>query len=286
MKMLPCSDRVATRREGDRIMKTYTGYSPNNRQDNYNGESGTGVALPGQKSRQRFGAGKCHENAYPTGAMSNSTGYARGAGGPFELFNQHPEEDEDISALRWRRVLLHLSEVMLDSAREHDRLAHVMTAALNHAIERLLVHGDDADLIALEDWLGEHDERGERTTMPPLCILLVDDSATFLESAARFLAADERVQIAGRASSGREALDLVSCLHPDLVLMDLAMPGMNGLDVTREIKSRPNAPLVIIVTMHDNPEGREASHMAQADGFIAKPHFCSELPLLLDRLCA
>src|SRR4051794_32386191 len=70
----------------------------------------------------------------------------------------------------------------------------------------------------------------ESTPMNPLRILLVDDSAEFLESAARLLMLHQELSIVGRAASGSSALEQVAALKPDLVLMDLAMPGMNGLE--------------------------------------------------------
>ena len=87
----------------------------------------------------------------------------------------------------------------------------------------------------------------------PARILLVDDSRRFIESAERFFADELRVTVVGSALSGKEALDQVARLNPDLVLMDVAMPGMDGLEATQHIKARANAPLVIILTFYDTP---------------------------------
>jgi len=111
--------------------------------------------------------------------------------------------------------------------------------------------------------------------------LLVDDSAEFLDAAGRFLSSDPIIEIVGSALSGKEAIEQVASLNPDLVLMDLAMPGINGLETTRRIKADPEAPRIIILTLHDNPEYRAASESVDADGFIAKSDFGSELlPLI------
>src|SRR5438105_3576362 len=76
-------------------------------------------------------------------------------------------------------------------------------------------------------------------------------------------------------------LEQVAMLNPDLVLMDLAMPGMNGLETTRQIKARPAAPRVVIMTLYDVAEYRAAARDATADGFIAKSSIRSQLlPLL------
>jgi len=121
----------------------------------------------------------------------------------------------------------------------------------------------------------------ESITMNRLKVLLVDDSAEFLESAARLLMLHQELHIVGRAASGISALEQVTVLNPDLVLMDLAMPGMTGLETTRQIKARPAAPRVVIMTLYDVAEYRAAARAATADGFIAKSSIRSQLlPLL------
>lgn len=114
--------------------------------------------------------------------------------------------------------------------------------------------------------------------------LLVDDSLAFLDSAARFLKGDQRLEIVGRALSGREALEQIPILRPDLVLMDLAMPEMNGLEATRLIKRQPNAPCVVILTLNDSHEYRMAAAAVGADGFVTKSEFAIELLPLIDSL--
>ena len=104
-------------------------------------------------------------------------------------------------------------------------------------------------------------------------ILIVDDSREFLEAAGRFLSIDPEIEIVGRASSGHEALEKLDRLRPDLVLMDLVMPDMDGLAATREIKKRPGAPPVVIVTAYGDREYRAQAEAAGADGFISKSEF-------------
>ena len=122
--------------------------------------------------------------------------------------------------------------------------------------------------------------------MPSLRILLVDDSPTFLESATRFLAMDARLEIIGCVLSGGEALEQVPKLRPDLVLMDLAMPGMNGLEATRHIKAKPSAPYVVILTLNDSREYRDAALAVGADGFVTKSEIGTALLPLLHSLLA
>jgi DNA-binding NarL/FixJ family response regulator len=125
----------------------------------------------------------------------------------------------------------------------------------------------------------EHVERRRR-------VLLVDDSPEFLESAAHFLNTDPHIEIVGRAHSGRGALEKVPLLKPDLVLMDLSMPEMNGLDATRAIKAHADGPRVIILTLHDNPEYRAAAADVRADGFVTKTELDLQLLPLIHELFA
>lgn len=113
--------------------------------------------------------------------------------------------------------------------------------------------------------------------MPPIRILLVDDSPEFLESAAGYLAAQPDLRVIGRALSGQAALEQAAARRPDLVLMDIAMPGMNGLEAARQIKTWPAPPRIIILTLHDNPEYRSAASAVRADGFVAKSDFGVQL---------
>jgi DNA-binding NarL/FixJ family response regulator len=109
--------------------------------------------------------------------------------------------------------------------------------------------------------------------MTPIRVLLVDDSADFLNSAESFLSLHPAVEVIGCALSGRDALEKIPRLAPDLVLMDWLMPEMNGLEVTRQIKARPDAPRVVILTMYDAPKYRAAARAVGTDGFISKADF-------------
>lgn len=124
--------------------------------------------------------------------------------------------------------------------------------------------------------------RKQRTSS--LRIILVDDSPEFLDSAVRFLSADPRIAIVGRALNGKDALNQILQLKPDVVLMDLAMPEMNGLEVTRHIKAQPIAPRVVILTLYDTPEYRSAAEGVGADGFITKSDFGTQVLPMLDVL--
>ena len=113
--------------------------------------------------------------------------------------------------------------------------------------------------------------------MNQIRILLVDDNCVFRTSVEQLLQLEPCVEIVGRACSGLEAVEMETALRPDLVLMDWNMPGLNGLDATRRIKARANAPRVIMLTGHTEPEYAAAAFDARADGFIAKSEACFRL---------
>src|SRR4029079_283930 len=81
----------------------------------------------------------------------------------------------------------------------------------------------------------------------PLRVFMVDDSPEALKSVSQFLAETPGIELVGVALSGEESLPELARLKPDVVLMDLAMPGMGGLEATRRIKASPTAPRVLLL---------------------------------------
>ncbi len=106
--------------------------------------------------------------------------------------------------------------------------------------------------------------------MSRIRVLIVDDNPTFQEIMERLLLADARLAVVGRAATGRQALELARILYPDLIVMDLSMPEMDGLETTRYLSVRPEAPAVLIVTSRDDPEYHEAVKQAGAAGLVSK----------------
>jgi DNA-binding NarL/FixJ family response regulator len=97
-------------------------------------------------------------------------------------------------------------------------------------------------------------------------VLLVDDS-TQSRRALRALLSASGVSVAGEAANGAEGLQLAERLQPDLVIMDIRMPVMDGLDATRLLKQRWPRMSVLMLSLEDNPTGAFA---AGADAFILK----------------
>jgi DNA-binding NarL/FixJ family response regulator len=105
--------------------------------------------------------------------------------------------------------------------------------------------------------------------MPPH-VLVVDDDAAFAELLTALLSADRRVRVAGTAVDGAEAVDLALELTPDVVLMDLHLPVLDGVEATRMIRRYLPETRVVVVTSSNDPEDRQRAREAGADAFLPK----------------
>src|SRR3712207_3059773 len=101
-------------------------------------------------------------------------------------------------------------------------------------------------------------------------LAIVDDHELARASLRNMLTNEPDIEVVGEAANGREALLLCSRLRPDLVLMDVRMPEMDGLAATREIKQRYPEVSVMMVTMHENPDYLLEALKAGAAGYVLK----------------
>ena len=108
-------------------------------------------------------------------------------------------------------------------------------------------------------------------------VLLVDDNPVFLAQTSVWLSRESDIQVVGSAASAAEAIALVEWLKPCVVLMDISMPDMNGIEATRRLKLLPHPPAVLVLTLHGDPEYRAAAKAAGAEGFLCKSDFATEL---------
>lgn len=106
--------------------------------------------------------------------------------------------------------------------------------------------------------------------MPDIRVLIVDDHAILRDGIRSLLARQEGIKVVGEASNGREALARVGELRPDIVLMDVAMPVMDGLEATRRIKESYPEVSILILTQHDSQEYVSPLLQAGASGYVLK----------------
>jgi DNA-binding NarL/FixJ family response regulator len=108
-------------------------------------------------------------------------------------------------------------------------------------------------------------------------VLIADDHRLFAEALRAILSADERIEVVGLAASGDDAVAQAGNLEPDVVLMDISMPGLNGVEATRQIlDDRPDA-RVLMVTGSDAQEDVDAARGAGAAGYVTKDRIAAEL---------
>jgi DNA-binding NarL/FixJ family response regulator len=106
-------------------------------------------------------------------------------------------------------------------------------------------------------------------TEAPIRVLLADDHQLVRTGFRVILEIEDDIEVAGEASDGRQAVDLARRLRPDVVLMDVEMPGMDGLEATRRITAE-DGPSVLILTTFDRDEYLFAALQAGASGFLLK----------------
>jgi DNA-binding NarL/FixJ family response regulator len=104
----------------------------------------------------------------------------------------------------------------------------------------------------------------------PHRILIVDDQRLMRQLIRALLLADPYLEIVGEAEDGRNAVRCVAETHPDLVLMDLNMPGMNGIDAAREIKARYPKVKILVLSAHNSEDHIHASLRSGANGYLTK----------------
>ena len=106
--------------------------------------------------------------------------------------------------------------------------------------------------------------------MSRIRVLIADDHRDFRRVIHEFLDRLPNVSVIGEAVNGNDAIEKVGDLIPDVVLMDISMPLLNGLDATKIIKQRWPATKVIVATSNDEPIYRTKAFEAKADAFISK----------------
>lgn len=119
-----------------------------------------------------------------------------------------------------------------------------------------------------------------------LRILLVDDNHTFLTAVSQCLAMLPEADVVGQAHSGADALVQAQELQPDLVLLDIVMPHMTGLEVAAHMQSWEHSPLILFLSLHDNEFYRAAARDLGTLGLVGKANFVADLMPIITRLAA
>src|SRR5918995_4639198 len=116
----------------------------------------------------------------------------------------------------------------------------------------------------------EMEGAGEAERATPARLLIADDHALVREGLRTMLSGEDGIEVIAEAHDGQQALTLCRELRPDLVLMDVRMPVMDGLEATRKIKAEMPKTSVMMVTMHENPDYLFEAVKAGAAGYVLK----------------
>lgn len=113
--------------------------------------------------------------------------------------------------------------------------------------------------------------------MTPLRVFLADDHAIFRDGLRALLQRHEGVEVVGEAGDGREAIEGIERTRPDIVVMDIAMPHLNGLEVTRRVRKRMPRTRVLVLSMYEDADFVHQILEAGASGYVLKGSASQEL---------
>jgi DNA-binding NarL/FixJ family response regulator len=112
-------------------------------------------------------------------------------------------------------------------------------------------------------------------------VLVVDDDPNFIEAITASFSADQRLEVVGAASNGKEAVQQAAALRPEVVAMDIAMPVLDGVEATKIIRSADAGCRVVLVSgsmfQERNEQGSEVALNAGASGYVAKARAALDL---------
>lgn len=113
-------------------------------------------------------------------------------------------------------------------------------------------------------------------------VLLVDDHSIVRDGLRVCMSTSKHYEVVGEAENGHSAVQLAADLRPDIVIMDVAMPGMNGIEATRQVVAQPHAPKVVVLSMHSDREFVVEALRAGASGYLMKASAFDELVRAMD----
>lgn len=121
--------------------------------------------------------------------------------------------------------------------------------------------------------------------IPPIRVLVVDDHTIVRTGIRHVLESEIGFEVVGEAGTGSEAMALTARLQPDVVVLDISMPGQSGLQVAASLREQSPLPRVLILSMHDNAEYVLESVRAGADGYLLKDAAAIELRSAIRTVC-
>jgi DNA-binding NarL/FixJ family response regulator len=110
-----------------------------------------------------------------------------------------------------------------------------------------------------------------------ISVLIADDHRLFAEALEAILGADERIAVVGYAADGQEAVRLAGELEPDVVLMDISMPVMDGIQAAQTIRSSDEGPCILMLTGSNSRVDVDRARQAGAAGYVTKDRIAAEL---------
>jgi len=112
---------------------------------------------------------------------------------------------------------------------------------------------------------------------PPIRVLIADDHQLFAEALATILDLEERLEVVGRAADGREAVEQARELEPDVILLDISMPVMDGLEAAAEIVKLAGPPAILMLTGSNASQDVDRARRAGAHGYVTKDAIAARL---------
>jgi DNA-binding NarL/FixJ family response regulator len=121
--------------------------------------------------------------------------------------------------------------------------------------------------------------------VPTTRILVVDDDAAFRQRVQAFFAPETDMEVVAEAADGEEAIRKAQELKPDVVLMDVRMPGLNGVSAARRLREEMPGVKVIMLSVFDLPEYKDAAMVSGASGYVVKRSMIDSLLPEIRRIC-
>jgi two-component system, NarL family, response regulator len=121
---------------------------------------------------------------------------------------------------------------------------------------------------------------------PPIRVLIADDHRLFAEALEAILAAEPEIEVVGRARDGEEAVRQFLALEPDVILMDIAMPGVDGVEAAKRIREKHERACVLMLTGSNSRTDVARAREAGAAGYVTKDRIAAQLIEAIRELAA